>query len=89
FEQAESDQVKSALKKQDTERRDKLRGEKNRIKKEIKERNMKESLRRAKEPVHKKVGRPQIFRSQPIVNRKKQVEEEEDKIDEDAEFFVE
>ncbi|KAA6388347.1 MAG: hypothetical protein EZS28_016125 [Streblomastix strix] len=89
FEQAESDQVKSALKKQDTERRDKLRGEKNRIKKEIKERNMKESLRRAKEPVHKKVGRPQIFRLQPIVNRKKQVEEEEDKIDEDAEFFVE
>ncbi|KAA6359437.1 MAG: hypothetical protein EZS28_045037, partial [Streblomastix strix] len=89
FEQAESDQVKSALKKQDTERRDKLRGEKNRIKKEIKERNMKESLRRAKEPVHKKVDRPQIFRSQPIVNRKKLVEEEEDKIDEDAEFFVE
>ena len=83
------DEVESAEKQKEKERRQRAREQKQAQALAAQEERIQRSIRRSQEPVVKRVGKPVMFRSQPIA-RKKKVEEDVKKVDEedDINFYM-
>ncbi|KAK2956107.1 hypothetical protein BLNAU_8887 [Blattamonas nauphoetae] len=80
--------VKKLLKDEDWMRRNRQKQDKQAQKQQLAQERTQESMRRAKEPVHKKAGRPVVGRSAPKVIKKKNLKTQVKKVDEDEEFFM-
>mmetsp|Transcript_46605 Transcript_46605/g.110452 ORF Transcript_46605/g.110452 Transcript_46605/m.110452 type:complete len:577 (-) Transcript_46605:146-1876(-) len=84
------EEVESAEKLKEKDRRKAMREEKMAIQKKIQEDRIKKSIERSKAPVQKKTGKPVMFRAPPLVARKrdKDVREERDSDEEDLREFL-
>jgi hypothetical protein len=83
--------VHEAEKAREKQRRHRAREEKLEQQKEIQELRLKKSLERSKAPVIKRTGKPVMFRSKPLVRKKKNEDNSKQTADEEEdirEFFM-
>jgi len=83
------EEVEGAEKQKEKERRQRVREAKQALAAKLQEERIQRSIRRSQEPVRRRVGKPIMFRSQPIQRKKKEVHEEK-KMDEedDVNFYL-
>jgi hypothetical protein len=83
------EEVEAAEKQKEKERRQRVREAKQALAAKLQEERIQRSIRRSQEPVRRRVGKPIMFRSQPIQRKKKEVLEEK-KVDEedDVNFYL-
>ena len=84
------DEVEAAEKQKEKERRQRARELKQAQAVAAQEERIQRSIRRSQEPVVKRTGKPVMFRSQPIVRKKKTNDDDVKKIDEedDINFYL-
>ena len=84
------DEVEAAEKQKEKERRQRAREQKQAQQIAAQEERIQRSIRRSQEPVVKRTGKPVMFRSQPIVRKKKTNDDDVKKIDEedDINFYL-
>uniref|UniRef100_A0A7S3B2T8 Uncharacterized protein n=1 Tax=Haptolina ericina TaxID=156174 RepID=A0A7S3B2T8_9EUKA len=84
------EEVELAERQKERERRARVREAKQALAAKQQEERIQRSIRRSQEPVRRRVGKPVMFRSQPIQRKKKAVDEGEKKIDEedDVNFYL-
>jgi len=84
------EEVEAAEKQKEKERRQRVREAKQALAAKLQEERIQRSIRRSQEPVRRRVGKPIMFRSQPIQRKKKAVDEQEKKMDEedDVNFYL-
>mmetsp|Transcript_38299 Transcript_38299/g.87709 ORF Transcript_38299/g.87709 Transcript_38299/m.87709 type:complete len:519 (-) Transcript_38299:284-1840(-) len=82
--------VEAQEKQKEKERRQRVREAKQALAAKLQEERIQRSIRRSQEPVHRRVGKPIMFRSQPIQRKKKAVDDSEKKVDEedDVNFYL-
>mmetsp|Transcript_32928 Transcript_32928/g.81851 ORF Transcript_32928/g.81851 Transcript_32928/m.81851 type:complete len:555 (-) Transcript_32928:236-1900(-) len=77
------DEVEAAEKAREKERRSRVREEKLEVARKQQEDRIQRSLRRAQEPVKKRVGKPVMARSAPLHRRKRTEEDDSNKLNEE------
>lgn len=84
------DEVEVAERLKEKERRQRVRELKQGEAARAQEERIQRSIRRSQEPVQRRVGKPIMFRSQPIQRKKKKEEDDSDKLDEedDINFYL-
>ena len=82
--------VEAADKQKEKERRQRVREAKQALAAKLQEERIQRSIRRSQEPVKRRVGKPIMFRSQPIQRKKKVSEDNTNKLDEedDVNFYL-
>jgi len=84
------EEVEAAEKAREKERRQRVREEKLEVLRRQQEERIQRSLRRAQEPVQKRIGKQVMARSAPLNRRKRNVEDDSNKLDEedDVNFYL-
>ena len=83
-------EVEAAEKQKEKERRQKVREQKQEAQAKLQEERIQRSIRRAQQPVNKRVGKPEMFRSVLPTRKKKVVDDNANKLDEedDVNFYL-
>merc|ERR1711988_868929 len=84
------EEVETAEKQKEKERRQRAREAKQAEQARLQEERIQRSIRRSQEPVKRRVGKPIMFRSQPIQRKKRVADTDENKGDEEdeVEFYL-
>ena len=84
------EEVEAAEKQKEKERRQRVREAKQALAAKLQEERIQRSIRRSQQPVKRRVGKPIMFRSQPIQRKKKVQDDNSNKIDEedDVNFYL-